>query len=179
MDSGASNPYSTPQAQPDPPADSGYLSPLPPYTPARLAIAFGLICVGWLLVWALSRDMIRSGFMIPVIPLMMRWFANVTNPHSQRTGGNFKWYHMVLSIGGFVAFMIFLWSDKGLLWTDKELPPWIKEVAKHPATHVLGWVISCGWLFNDWRKRRNNPPYQPKPHAELPSESPWKPLPRQ
>lgn len=171
MEPGTSNPYSTPQAPPDPPVESGYLSPLPPYTPARLAIALGLISVGWGMVWLISRDMIRAGSTMFVIPIMFGWLNKVTNPHSQRTDSNFKWYHMVLWIGCFVAFI-------GFLWSDKPLPPWLKELLMHPAALVLGWLISCGFLLNDWRKRRNNPPYQPKPHALLPSKSVWKPFPR-
>lgn len=172
MESGPSNPYSTPQAPPEPPVESGYLSPLPPYTPARLAIALGLICVGWLIVWAEAHDVFSVGpLLFVVIPTFFNLMAKVTNPHSQRTDSNFKWYHMVLWIGCFVAFI-------GFLWSDKPLPPSIKVLLMHPAALVLGWLISCGFLLNDWRKRRNNPPYQPKPHAVLPSKSVWKPFPR-
>lgn len=175
MSSGSPNPYATPQAspdQPDPPEDSGWRSPLPPITPVRLFLAFTLISVAWIAVWAQSREIIGSAWMIPVVPMVFSLMGKVTNPHSQRRDDNFKWYHMALVIPFFVVFMVFLWTDVPFL-------PLMKAALIHPAACVLGWMISCVILINDWKKRRNNPPYLSKPHAELPSESPWKALPRQ
>ena len=175
MEPGSSNPYSTPRSSPDPPdppAESGIRSPLPPYTPARLFLAFALITVGWLIFWAEANSIFSLGaLLIAAVPTAFNLYAKVTNPHSQRTDQNFKWYHMILMIAGLGIFVTFM-------WTDAEIPPPVKAILMQPATFVLGGLICYGFLIRDWWRRRNNPPYQPKPHAELPSESPWKPLPR-
>lgn len=172
----STNPYAPPNTEEplafEPPAESGIRSPLPPYTPVRLFLAFVLITVGWLIIWAESHGVFNIGSLLFVaIPMFFNILAKVTNPHSQRTDQNFKWYHLIPMVAGLAIFMIFL-------WTDVKMPPPVKAALMHPATFVLGGLVCYGLLIRDWWKRRNNPPYQPKPHAELPSESPWKPLPR-
>ena len=168
----STNPYAPPNTEEplafEPPAESGIRSPLPPYTPLRLFLAFALITVGWLIFWAEANSIFSLGaLLIAAVPTAFNLYAKVTNPHSQRTDQNFKWYHLIPMVAGLAIFMIFL-------WTDVKMPPPVKAALMHPATFVLGGSIFYGLLIRDWWKRRNNPPCQPEPEVDPVAFSRWK-----
>jgi len=169
MNPESTNPYSAPKSSPDVPADSVERTPLPPLTPWRLAGAMALVTIGWIAIWANVIQQISYGGMIMAICLAQ--IPRMLDPQGLRRKSR------LLPIQVFFVIPVLL-IGVVWVWFGKELSAPAKEALKHPVTFGFGWAISCGFLLNHWWKRRNNPPYPPKPSEELPSKSPWKPLPR-
>lgn len=140
---------------------------IPPLAPWRLLVAAVLATVGWGAMWAHMNDHFFAGALITVI--CCQRIPKLLDPDGLRNRP--EPLLIVLSIAATAVFI-------GLLFFGEQIPEPGKEALRHPIMFVFGWMISCTYLLNDWWQRRNNPVHQPKPQAELPSESPWKPLPR-
>jgi len=172
MDSGLPNPYSPPKTEdclPESKVAQESRPIIPPLAPWRLVVAILLIAIAWGALWAQVNDRFYIGMLVTVI--CCQQIPKLLDPHGLRNRGRFRPFHAILSIIGTATVI-------GLLWYGERIPAPGKEALMHPVLFGFGWMISCGFLFSDWWKRRNNPPFSPKPHAVLPSESPWKPLPR-
>ena len=172
MHSEATNPYATPKTDaclPEAKIVRENLPIIPPLALWRLAVALVLLTIGWVALWAQVNDHFLFGILIPVI--CWQRIPKLLNPHGLRRNGGSNLWHGNFPI---ICSAVFI----GLIFFGERLPDPAKEALKHPVAFGFGGLVSYGFILSDWWMRRNNPPYQSKPHAELPSESPWKPLPR-
>ena len=172
MHSESTNPYATPKTDaclPEPKVVRENLPIIPPLALWRLAVALVLLTICWGALWAQVND--RFGFGPILAVIFAQRIPKLLNPHGLRRNGDSKLMQGIVPITCSALFI-------GLLFFGERLPDPAKEALKHPVTFGFGALISYGFILSDWWNRRNNPPYQSKPHAELPSESPWKPLPR-
>jgi len=140
---------------------------LPPLILQRLAIAIAVVTVVQISAWTVVNH--EQPYFIIAVTLGVQMIPGILNPHDLRRFSNricsFLW-----SIGSYGVCVTFFMG----LFFVRELPSGIGSVLRHPAPYCMIWLVSVLLMLRDWRKRRNNPPYQPDPEIDPAAFSRWK-----
>ena len=164
------NPYQAPGERTETIAPAEPLRP--PITPVRLALGLVLITICWAGIWLKAREGQLIGYWVSVLAgIAVLW---VVDPSARKQKSPFKPREIPWVMVAAVGFVTLLIMSKGT-WSHR----WLSFIMVQPVFLFSGWLLSCAGLVLAWWKRRNNTPYQPESHVELPPESPGKPSPRQ
>jgi hypothetical protein len=138
---------------------------IPPLTRLRLVIAMALVAGALLAFWAAVNHQQFYGLIVAT--MCFSEISRVIDPHGLRRG----------TLHGVLSEVVVLGVCGALFWW-RELPA-VSAVLGHPVSYAAAWLMACSLLLMDWWKRRNNPPYQPDPHAKRSVfSSLWRTIPR-